>query len=88
MGQVAAVHDLMPDSTDFDLKTLSEKIPSMVPDGVKVVRSEIIPLAFGLCMLEVTTIMMDSGGMIEKLEDIYRSVEGITNVETKEVGLI
>jgi translation elongation factor aEF-1 beta len=88
MGQVAAVHDLMPDSTDFDLKALSEKIPSMVPEGVKVVRSEIIPLAFGLCMLEVTTIMMDSGGMIEKLEDIYRSVEGITNVETKEVGLI
>jgi translation elongation factor aEF-1 beta len=78
----------MPDSTDFDLKALSEKIPSMVPEGVKVVRSEIIPLAFGLCMLEVTTIMMDSGGMIEKLEDIYRSVEGITNVETKEVGLI
>ena len=88
MGQVAAVHDLMPDSTDFDLNALSEKIPSMVPEGVKVVRSEIIPLAFGLCMLEVTTIMMDSGGMIEKLEDIYRSVEGITNVETKEVGLI
>ena len=88
MGQVAAVHDLMPDSTDFYLKALSEKIPSMVPEGVKVVRSEIIPLAFGLCMLEVTTIMMDSGGMIEKLEDIYRSVEGITNVETKEVGLI
>jgi translation elongation factor aEF-1 beta len=88
MGQVAAVHDLMPDSTDFDLKALSEKIPNMVPEGVKVVRSEILPLAFGLCMLEVTTIMMDSGGMIEKLEDIYRSVEGITNVETKEVGLI
>ncbi len=39
-------------------------------------------------MLEVTTIMQDSGGLIEKLEDIYRSVEGIQNVETVEVGLI
>jgi translation elongation factor aEF-1 beta len=88
MGQVAAVHDLMPDETTFDLEALSKKLPSMIPEGVKIVRSEIIPLAFGLCMLEVTTIMQDSGGLIEKLEDIYRSVEGITNVETKEVGLI
>ena len=78
----------MPDETTFDLKALSEKLPSMIPEGVKIVRSEVLPLAFGLCMLEVTTIMQDSGGLIEKLEDIYRSVEGITNVETKEVGLI
>lgn len=88
MGQVAAVHDLMPDSTDLDLEALSKSIASIVPEGVKVVRTEILPLAFGLCMLEVTTIMLDSGGLIEKLEDIYRSVEGIQNVETKEVGLI
>jgi elongation factor 1-beta len=88
MGQVAAVHDLMPDSTDYDLKALSEKIASLVPEGVKVVRSEILPLAFGLSILEVTTIMLDSGGLIEKLEDTYRSIEGIQNVETKEVGLI
>ena len=26
--------------------------------------------------------------LIEKLEDYYRSIEGIANVETKEVGLI
>ena len=80
MGQVAAVHDLMPDSTDFDLEGLSKKIPSLVPEGVKVVRTEVLPLAFGLCMLEVTTIMQDSGGLIEKLEDIYRSVDGITEL--------
>ena len=88
MGQVAAVHDLMPDSTDFDLEALSKKIPSIVPEGVKVVRSEVLPLAFGLNMLEVTTIMLDSEGILEKLENAYRSVEGIQNVEAKEVGLI
>ncbi|HEY3421048.1 MAG TPA: elongation factor 1-beta [Methanomassiliicoccales archaeon] len=88
MGQVAAVHHLMPDSTDFDLEGLSKKLPTIVPEGVKVVRSEVKPLAFGLSMLEVTTIMLDSGGLIEKLEETYRSVEGIQNVETVEVGLI
>lgn len=78
----------MPDSTDFDLEALSKKIPSIVPEGVKVVRSEVLPLAFGLNMLEVTTIMLDSEGILEKLENVYRSVEGIQNVEAKEVGLI
>jgi translation elongation factor aEF-1 beta len=78
----------MPDSTDFDLEALSKKIASIVPEGVKVVRSEVLPLAFGLCMLEVTTIMLDSEGILEKLEAAYRSLEGIQNVEAKEVGLI
>jgi translation elongation factor aEF-1 beta len=88
MGQVAAVHHLMPDSTDYDLDGLLKRIPTIVPEGVKVVRSEVKPLAFGLSMLEVTTIMLDSGGLIEKLEEVYRSLEGIQNVETVEVGLI
>jgi elongation factor 1-beta len=88
MGQVATVHDLTSEDTRFNYDQLAKEMQSKVPSGVKVVRTDIIPLAFGLNMLEVTCIMQDAEGIIEKLEDFFRSIEGISNVETKEVGLI
>lgn len=88
MGSVAAVHQLMSEDTEYDFAGLAKALPDKVPTGIKVVRSDIKPLAFGLKMLEVTTIMPDAAGLIEKLEDCYRSIDGIANVETKEVGLI
>jgi elongation factor 1-beta len=88
MGQVATVHDLTSEDTEFNYDHLAKEMQSKVPSGVKVVRTDIIPLAFGLNMLEVTCIMQDAEGIIEKLEDFFRSIEGISNVETKEVGLI
>jgi translation elongation factor aEF-1 beta len=88
MGSVAAVHQLMSEDTEYDFAGLAKDLPEKVPTGIKVVRSEIKPLAFGLKLLEVTTIMPDAAGLIEKLEEYYRSIDGIANVETTEVGLI
>jgi|WetSurMetagenome_2_1015567.scaffolds.fasta_scaffold12980_3 translation elongation factor aEF-1 beta len=88
MGSVAAVHQLMSEDTEFDFAGLAKELPTMVPAGIKIIRSDIQPLAFGLKLLEVTTIMPDAAGLIEQLEDFYRSIDGIANVETKEVGLI
>ncbi len=88
MGSVAAVHQLMSEDTEYDFAGLAKDLPEKVPAGIKVVRSEIKPLAYGLKLLEVTTIMPDASGLIEKLEDYYRSIDGIANVETTEVGLI
>ncbi len=88
MGSVAAVHQLMSEDTEYDFAGLAKELPTKVPSGIKVIRSEVQPLAFGLKLLEVTTIMSDTAGLIEQLEDFYRSIDGIANVETKEVGLI
>ena len=88
MGQVATVHVLMAEDPDFNFQKVTQDLPHLVPQGVKVVRSEIKPLAFGLKMLEVTCIMQDTEGIMERLEETYRGIGGITNVEAKEVGLI
>lgn len=88
VGQVATVHTLMSEDTEYNYEKLGKDMQSLVPAGVKVVRTEIQPLAFGLKMLEVTCIMLDGAGLIEELEKIYSSIEGISNVEVKEVGLI
>lgn len=88
MGQVATVHVLTSEDPEYNYDKLSKDLPGLVPAGVKVIRTETKPLAFGLKMLEVTCIFQDAGDIMEKLEDIYRGVDGISNVETKEVGLI
>jgi elongation factor 1-beta len=88
MGQVAAVHVLTSEDTEFNFDKVAKDIQTMVPAGIKVVRAEVKPLAFGLKMLEVTTIMLDSEGFIEKLENAYSAIPGIDGVEAKEVGLI
>jgi translation elongation factor aEF-1 beta len=88
MGQVATVHDLTSEDTAYNYAHLAAEMQSRVPSGIKVVRTEIIPLAFGLSTLQVTCIMQDAEDIIEKLEDFFRSIDGISNVETKELGLI
>ncbi|QLH74815.1 MAG: elongation factor 1-beta [Methanomassiliicoccales archaeon] len=88
MGQVASVHTLMSEDPDFNYEKLGNDLQSLVPSGIKVIRTEVKPLAFGLKMLEVTCIMQDAAGLIEELEKVYSSIEGISNVEVKEVGLI
>ena len=88
MGQVAAVHVLTSEDPEFNFDKVAKDIQNVVPQGIKVVRVEVKPLAFGLKMLEVTTIMLDSEGFIEKLENAYAAIPGIDGVEAKEVGLI
>lgn len=78
----------MSEDTEYDFAGLAKELPTKVPTGIRVIRSDVLPLAYGLMLLEVTTIMPDSAGLIEQLEDFYRSIDGIANVETKEVGLI
>jgi len=88
VGQVAAVHTLMSEDTEYNYEKLAKDMSNLVPKGVKVVRTDIKPLAFGLKMLEVTCIMLDGAGLVDELEKVYASIEGISNVEVKEVGLI
>jgi translation elongation factor aEF-1 beta len=88
MGQVATVHTLTSEDPDYNYDKLAKEMQSVVPSGVKVIRAEVKPLAFGLKTLEVTCIMQDAEGIIETLEKVYASFEGISNVEAKEVGLI
>jgi elongation factor 1-beta len=88
MGQVAAVHVLTSEDNEFNFDKVAKEIASIVPPGIKVVRAEVKPLAFGLKMLEVTTIMQDSEGFLESLENAYAAIPGIAGVEAKEVGLI
>ena len=79
----------MPESTDIDLKKIVEKLPSIVPTGVKLIESKIPPVAFGLMKTNAGFVIDDSDETIgSKLEDALRGLAGIENVECTSSTLI
>jgi elongation factor 1-beta len=88
MGQVAALIEFLPEDDSFNFEKLKQELPSIVPEGVKMARADVMPFAFGLMKMEASFIMNDADGLMEKLETRLREIPGIQGIETKEVGLI
>ncbi|MDY5871955.1 MAG: translation elongation factor EF-1beta [Candidatus Methanomethylophilaceae archaeon] len=84
MGQIYAVYELFPESTDVDLQGVIAKVPQVIPSAVKFndADTKIAPVAFGLEKVVVAFIIDDSDETAgSKLEDALRNIEGIDNVE-------
>ena len=84
MGQIYAVYELFPESTDVDLQDVIAKVPQVIPAAVKFndADTKIAPVAFGLEKVVVAFIIDDSDETAgSKLEDALRNIEGIDNVE-------
>ena len=84
MGQIYAVYELFPESTDVDLQGVIAKVPQVIPAAVKFndADTKVAPVAFGLEKVIVAFIIDDSDETAgSKLEDALRNIEGIDNVE-------
>jgi len=82
MGKIAAVYDLMPESTDVPLDGVVEALKSIIPNGVTIIETKIEPVAFGLKKVVAGFVIDDSDDTIgSKLEDALRSIQGVENVE-------
>lgn len=82
MGQIVASYDLMPEGTEIDLNAVITKIPAVIPSGVKLLETKIVPVAFGLQKVVAGFLIDDTSGSVGgDLEDGLRSIPGIENVE-------
>ncbi len=88
MGKVAAVYNLMPEGTEVAMEGVAAKIPEIAPEGVKIVKMETKPFAFGLKVLVATFLLDDVEGIIDRLEASLQGIEGVQNVESVSVSLI
>ncbi|HUV24792.1 MAG TPA: elongation factor 1-beta [Methanomassiliicoccales archaeon] len=88
MGKVAAAYNLMPEDPEYPIENITDAIPKAVPDGATLSGLEVKPLAFGLKVIEVTFIMDDTEGIIDRLEESLGKVPGVQNVETLSLTLI
>ena len=82
MGQIVAGYDLMPESTDVDLDGVIAKLAEVLPAGVQLTETKILPVAFGLMKVNAGFVIDDSdeeaGG---KLEAALLGIEGIETIE-------
>ena len=84
MGQIYAVYELFPESTDVDLQGVIAKVPQVIPAAVKFndADTQVAPVAWGREKGSVALSGEDSDESAgSKLEDALRNIEGIDNVE-------
>ncbi|HHT76250.1 MAG TPA: elongation factor 1-beta [Methanomassiliicoccaceae archaeon] len=88
MGKVAAVYNVVPESPEVPVEEVMENIAKNAPAGVEVATMNVKPFAFGLKIIEVTGIMDDTEGLIEKFEESLRSVPRVQGVDSVTITLI
>ncbi len=82
MGQIAAAYDLMPESTEVDLDNVISKLSGVLPAGVQLLETKILPVAFGLMKVNAGFLIDDTDEEVGgKLEQALQSIEGIENIE-------
>jgi elongation factor 1-beta len=88
MGRVAAVYNVIPESPEVPVDKIMALIPKSVPKGVEVNNMQVRPFAFGLNIIEVTCIMDDAEGIIEKLEEALKTVPEVQGVDSVTITLV
>ena len=84
MGQIYAVYELFPESTEVDLQGVIAKVPEILPAAVQYndADTQIAPVAFGLEKVIVAFIIDDSDESAgSKLEEALAGIDGIETVE-------
>jgi elongation factor 1-beta len=81
MAEVIVTLKVMPKTVEVDLSKLEERINFLVKPE-KISRE---PIAFGLVALNVTKLIPDAGGELEKIENKLRSIPEVGEIEVTEV---
>lgn len=87
MAKIVAGYDIYPTDASVDMNGIVEAIPETVPVGVKLLETEIRPVAFGLKKVF-------AGFMIEseeddigtRLENGLRAIKDVENIECVTTG--
>ncbi len=86
MGRVALKLRIMPSGIDVNMEELKEKVIKILPNYAQLVKTDIVPIAFGLKALTLQIMMPDQSPdeLIKKIKD----VENVENVEIEDLSLI
>ncbi|MBR4504240.1 MAG: translation elongation factor EF-1beta [Candidatus Methanomethylophilaceae archaeon] len=81
MGELFAKYEIMPENPDVDMKKVLEKLPSVLPAGVKLQKTGLEEAFFGMMKLTAEFIIDDSDeGVGGKLEAAISEMEGVGEI--------
>lgn len=86
MAKLIARIKVLPTDTDVNLDGLVDKFKSTLPDGMQVRNSVKEPIAFGLNALVVDFLLEDKEGQMDKLENVVKETEGVSQIEIMNLG--
>jgi len=85
-AKVLVTLKINPEDIDTDLEKIVEELKSRLPPEMEVVRYDKVYVAFGLYALRVYVLMPEEyEGGTEKLEDIVKSIPGVSSVDIEMV---
>ncbi len=86
MAKVLAIIKVLPEGVEVDLEGLAKKVEEKLPEGYQLRGKDILPIAFGLNALRLyITLPEETEGGTEKLEELVKSIEGVSQVEVEAV---
>ncbi len=85
MGRIVATMKIFPEDIIISPDKIKEEIKKALPEQVSIHRIDEDPIAFGLVALIVQVVMPDAGGIINEVEEIIKSIKGVSQVEAMQV---
>lgn len=86
MGKVMVTFKVMPESLDIDINKISKDISEIKEWRINKIEKK--PIAFGLVALNASFVIDDAGGIVEKIEERIKGIEGVKSAEVIDVTLI
>ncbi len=81
MAQLLLVCKILPAGAEVDVDGLPDKIIERLPADIKARNHQKEPLVFGMFCLKMEFVMEDAGGLLDKLEEAIKSVDGVSEFE-------
>ncbi len=81
MGEFIALIDVVPEEIDINFEEFVGKLKIVLPETCTIEQYDILPVAFGLKKVRVRVRYPEEWGGTDKLEELFRQVEGIQGIE-------
>ncbi len=87
MGDVLAIFKIYPEDME-KFEYIKKAIENVIPEGAQLVDVKEEPIGFGFSAIKVGVRMPDKGGILDRVEEALRNVEGVESVELEGATLI
>lgn len=81
MGEFIALIDVIPEEIDTEFEEFVGKLRKVLPETCHIEQYDVLPVAFGLNKARLRVRYPEEWGGTDKLEEIFKQVEGIQGIE-------